>query len=47
MKVVNKATGYHNPHTVMLAEGGDFLPNTIIIHHNGKEVVYRYEDRKI
>ena len=41
MKIVRMALGYQNPHMVMAADFGDFLPGTITIHHNGREIEYK------
>ncbi len=42
MKIVREARGFmEDPHMVMDAEPGDFLPVTITIHHNGKECEYK------
>jgi len=46
MKITKKAFNYGDADMIMQAEAGDFLPNTITIHHNDREIVYRYEDRK-
>ena len=41
MKIVKSALGFKDPHMVMDADVGDFLPATITIHHNGREIEYK------
>jgi len=41
MRIVKEARGIHDTHMVLEANiGGDYLPETITIHHNGREIVY-------
>jgi len=47
MKTLKKALNHDSPNMIMQAEAGDYLPNTITVHHNDRIIVYRYEDRKI
>ena len=43
MKLVRVPWSFKDPHMVLDAEVSDFLPTTITIHHNGREIEYKIE----
>ena len=40
MKFIRVPFSFHEPHMVLDADGGDLVPETITIHHNGREIDY-------
>lgn len=46
MHVCKMAT-MNNPELIMEAQGGDYLPQTVIIIHNGRAINYFVEEIKL
>lgn len=46
MEIVKESTGLSDPHLVLKATIGNYLPQTITIYHNGRQIEYIQSDNK-